>query len=318
MHTLSRKTFLRQITLAGLGTAAAGPSLIGRSVPASLANVLPNTKIGLQLYTIIPLLQKDFEGTLNTLAEIGYRELEFAGPYHFSAGDPGENNGFYGHSPGEMRSLLDRLEMTGPAAHVGLDTLRANLPQTLETAHTVGINYVVCPFLAADERQSLDDYRSVASELNEIGAECAKAGIRLGYHNHSFEFAEMEGEIPFNMLLELTDPELVSMELDLFWITVAGFDPVDYFESYPGRFHSVHVKDIKKKMVLDHPAEMESMKQAVANLADAGKGVIDFERILSHHRQAGIEHYFVERDFPANPMETVRNAYAFLSRLELK
>jgi len=312
MSSISRKSFLKQTGLLGLAAATGGAGLFQNALAGNPPK--PLSAIGIQLYTIIPLLENDFEGTLQTLSEIGYRELEFAGPYYFSAGESDRNGGFYGNTANETREMLERYGLKGPAAHIGLNTLRNNLSQVIDAAGTVGIEYVICPILDEGERQSLDDYKKLAAELNRIGENLSEAGLQLGYHNHSFEFGEMDGEIPYNILLESTDPDLVVMELDLFWITSAGYDPVDYFKSYPGRFHAVHVKDMKKKMVLDDPM---AMRQAFSNLEDAGKGAIDFERIFSHHEQAGIRHYFVERDFPPNPMETVKNAYGYLSQLKM-
>lgn len=321
MSTSSRKEFIKKLGLAGFGAVAGSSRLLSKSANYSLLNWKKIDSIGLQLYSIIPVLKNDFEGTLRTLAEIGFKEVECAGPYFFSPGSDGKSSGYYGNTAKQMRDLLDRYGLTAPSAHIGLETLQSKLPQVLEAAHTVGHSFIVCPFLNADQRTSLDDYKELAEQFNGIGEECKKADIRFAYHNHCFEFGEMDGKIPYNVLLEMTVPGYVKMEMDLYWISIAGYDPVDYFNSYPGRFPLVHVKDMKKKVVLEDPAhvfeEEGPRKKAMANLQDVGKGVLDFKRILSHHKEAGIEHYFIERDMPPHPMESMRNGYHYLSRLDI-
>jgi len=314
---ISRKQFLKQIGAVGITGLTAGSPLL-RYFSSDAAKL---DTIGLQLYSIIPLLKQDFEGTLQTLSKIGYKEVEFAGPYYFTPGEDGNNSGFYGNNAGQMKAILDQFSLSAPSAHVGLSTLQNNLEETVEAAHTLGIQYLVCPFLTADQRQSLDDYKKLADQFNTIGESCKKAGIQFAYHNHCFEFGEKDGHIPYDLLLNNTDPELVAMELDLFWIIIAGFDPVAYFKKYPGRFPAVHVKDMKKEMVLEDPANTfeneAAAKKAFGNLEDVGKGVINFKRILSHHKQAGIKHYFIERDHPPQPMQTIKTGYENLAELEI-
>ncbi|MDR8391594.1 TIM barrel protein [Aliifodinibius sp. S!AR15-10] len=158
---------------------------------------------------------------------------------------------------------------------MSLGTLQNNLPEAIDAAHTVGINYLICPFLTADQRQNLDAYKQLADQFNVFGEKCQEAGLQFAYHNHSFEFGEMEGEIPYNLLLDSTESDLVAMELDLFWIKMAGYDPVDYFNEYPGRFPTVHVKDMKKKMVLENPLStfenQQAIQKAFGSLEDVGK-----------------------------------------------
>lgn len=318
MSQINREQFLKRLGVASTGAVAAGMGLFNRSFARNVKTI---DNIGLQLYSIIPLLSEDFEGTLQMLAEVGYSELEFAGPYYFTPNSDDTKSGFYGNNAREMRSILKKYGLFAPAAHVNIGTLQNNLPEVVEAANIVGIEYVICPFLMADQRQALDDYKKLADQFNAIGEKCNEAGLQFAYHNHSYEFGELEGEIPYNVLLDSTDPSLVAMELDLFWITMAGYDPVDYFDEYPGRFHSVHVKDMKRKMVLENPLttfeNRETAKKAFGNLEDVGRGVMDFKRILSAHAKAGIKHYFIERDRAPNPMQTVKNGYAHLSKLDI-
>jgi len=232
-------------------------------------------------------LGRDFEGTLTRIAEIGYREMEFAG--------------YHGKSPTEVRALLTRLGLTAPSSHVGLDVLRREVDSAIAAAKEVGHRYLVVPWLDAPERKSLDDYRRIAEELNRIGEKVRAAGMQLGYHNHDFELVRIDGTVPLDVMLERTDPALVALELDLYWATKAGADPLTYFSRYPGRVQLVHVKD--------------SAGAPEHRMVDVGQGTIDFATIFARGEPAGIRHAFVEHDDPANPLETLRVSYQHLAQL---
>ena len=240
-------------------------------------------RIGLQLYTVRTLMAEDVERTLETVAEIGYREVEFAG--------------YFDRSPAELRAVLDRLGLAAPAAHLDLATLRDRLPEVLDAAGTLGHRYVVLPSLAPQDRDSLDDYRRLTDEMNRLGEACRVADVQFAYHNHAFEFERLDGQIPFDLLLARTDPELVAIELDLFWIIHGGGDPLAYFEAHPGRFRLCHVKD----------------RTADGSMVDVGAGEIDFASIFARSEQAGLTHYFVEHDEPGDPEASIRASYLYLS-----
>ena len=244
-------------------------------------------RVGLQLYTVRRDLGRDFEGTLTRIAEIGYREMEFAG--------------YHGKSPTEVRALLTRLGLTAPSSHVGLDVLRREVDSAIAAAKEVGHRYLVVPWLDASERKSLDDYRRIAEELNRIGEKVRAAGMQLGYHNHDFELVGIDGTVPLDVMLEHTDPALVALELDLYWATKAGADPLTYFSRYPGRVQLVHVKD--------------SAGAPEHRMVDVGQGTIDFATIFARGEPAGIRHAFVEHDDPTNPLETLRVSYQHLAQL---
>lgn len=241
--------------------------------------------VGLQLYTLRNEMTEDFEGTLARLAEMGYREMEFAG--------------YFGRSAGDVRETLAANGLVSPASHIQLNAIRENLAQEIEFAAEVGQRYLVVPSLPGNER-SLDDYRRHAETLNRAGEECRNAGLKMGYHNHSFEFENTNGRIPYDLLLEETDPELVDMELDLYWIVDAGFDPLDYFAAHPGRFSMLHVKD----------------RAADGAMVDVGSGTIDFAGIFAQAETAGIRHYFVEHDNPGDGFTSVANSLNHIRELE--
>ena len=247
------------------------------------STVLP--AVGVQLYTVRSLLEDDFVGTMETVANMGYDEVEFAG--------------YYGRSPQEVKDLLARLDLAAPSTHVMPADIRERPQEIVETASTIGHEYVVCAYLTEADRGSLDAYREVASLLEAFGTRCADAGLQLAYHNHAFEFQEMEGTLPYDLLLQETSPETVKMELDLYWIEKAGYDPLAYFEKHDGRFPLCHVKDITQD----------------GQIAPVGEGTIDFARIFERADQAGLQHYFVEHDNPDDPMASIRTSLNYMAKL---
>ncbi len=285
---LNRRSFLRRAfcgAVVGLGTARPGLhalSSAGKRI----------SKIGLQLYTVRRELEKDFAGTLEKIAVLGFREVEFAG--------------YFKHSPQEIKSILARYQISSPSAHISTAALRGNLQEEIEAAQTIGHQYLVCGYLPAEERRSVDDYKKLVELLNRAGERLEKVGIQFGYHNHDFEFATIEGgegRLPYDMILAGTDPRLVKMEIDLYWITKAGQDPLKYFSAYPGRFPLIHIKD------------MDATPRHF--FTEVGQGTIDFKKILGAARKAGIKHYFVEQDeTPASPFSSIKLSIDYLKRLE--
>lgn len=246
-------------------------------------------RLGVQLYTVRHLLAADVRGVLGALRRIGYDEVEFAG--------------IHGTDPHEVRAILDDVGLTAPAAHVGLDALQTDLGAHLDVADILGHRYLVVPGLPEALRASPDGYRRAAAALNALGERTRAAGIRLAYHNHADEFTPFEdGRSGYDVLLDETDPALVSMELDVFWAVHAGHDPVDWLSRFPGRFPLLHVKD----------------RAASGAMTDVGAGEIDVARIIECAAQGGLEHIVVEHDEPTDALASVRNSYAALARLGLR
>lgn len=241
--------------------------------------------VGVQLYTVRSLMEDNFEGTLQSVADIGYDHVEFAG--------------YYERSPEEVRGLLDELGLQAPSTHVPLNMLRDDLGGVIQMAQAAGHDYVICPWLSEEERGSIDGYRELAQFFNSVGGQMQDAGLQFGYHNHDFEFEPIDGTVPYDVLLDETDPERVTMELDLYWIVEAGYDPLTYFEEHPGRFPLAHVKD----------------RTAEGDMVAVGAGTIDFASIFAQSDQAGLEHYVVEHDNPENPLQSIRTSYDYLAQL---
>jgi len=243
-------------------------------------------RIGLQLYTVRRPLSEDFEGTLLQVGEMGYDEVEFAG--------------YFDRSPSQVREALSRAGLDSPAAHVGFDRFGEGWHETLETAAAVGHRWVVVAWLPDEVRGSSDSYRRVAERFNEAGEAAGRMGLRFAYHNHAFEFERTpEGDVPLDLLLEETEPDLVDFEMDVYWVVSGGADPLDYIERFPGRFPLAHFKD------MDEDGEM----------VDVGAGTIDFPGILARRKQSGLVHAFVEHDHPADPMASVRASHEYLAPL---
>jgi sugar phosphate isomerase/epimerase len=252
--------------------------------------------IGLQLYTVRNALEKDFENTLAKVAAVGYREVEFAD--------------YFGHSPREIRAVLDRHGLKSPSTHVDYGVIEKKWPETLEAAQTIGHSYIICPDVEEPQRNQPDGWKRAADFFNRTGEASRKAGIQFGYHNHEFEFQpakSLDGKMPYDFLLAETDPKLVQMEMDLCWITVGGQDPLVYFDRYPSRFPLVHVKDWKGGK--GHADEQST------RMADVGRGDIDWKRIFGQSGKAGIRHYFVENDEPKSPFDSIRASFEYLRNL---
>jgi sugar phosphate isomerase/epimerase len=242
-----------------------------------------------QLYTVRAEMAKDFEGSLEKIAAIGYKEVEFAG--------------YYDKSPKEIKEILNRHGLTAPAAHMPLADIQTKLDQTIETVKAVGHEFLICPYLEDKDRRTLDDYKRHVETFNRAGEACRKAGIQFGYHNHNFEFEAKDGKLPYDLLLEETDKDLVKMELDLYWITKAGQDPIAYIDKYKDRFALFHVK------------EMDKTPQR--GITEVGRGVIDFKTIFAKAPAGAIKHYFVEQDTcPGSPFDSIKISFDHLRELE--
>lgn len=245
-------------------------------------------KIGVQLYTVRDQMKADFEGTLARIAQIGYKEVEFAG--------------YYDRSPADVRAILERNGLTAPATHMMSDNTEG-WKKAIDLAKSVGHNYLVAPWIPEEKRKTLDDWKRIGDEFNRVGQMAKDAGIQFAYHNHDFEFQpRIEGRIPFDVLLENTDAKLVQLEIDLYWITKGGQDPLAYFQRWPGRVPLVHVKD--------------SMGGPEHKMVDVGQGKIEWKRIFAKREQAGIKHFFVEHDQPPQAFDDIAMSYTYLKNLE--
>jgi Xylose isomerase-like TIM barrel len=299
----NRRKFLQSAGTLALG----GMALSGKA--GSLLNFRARHAVGLQLFTVFGIIDDDVKGTLTKIAAIGYKEMESA----FS-----KKGGYYGMKPAEFKAMVNDLGMTWKSHHVlgapfklpkgykmpvGADgkpmviptmlNLRDNMQQLVDEAAEGGLEYLVCANAPTD---TLDDIKSTVEILNNTGAATKKAGIQFCYHNHDMEFHEVEGKVPYQLLLTETDPDNVKMELDLAWATKGGRDPVALFQQNPGRFPLWHVKDLDASH---------------ANLMPVGSGSIDFKQIFEYRKTAGMKHFFVEHDMPKDAFASITSSYQY-------
>jgi len=288
--TLDRRTFM----------AAMGSAVLAMR-PRRTASI---PRLGVQLYTVRSLLEKDFDGTLAAVAAIGFTEVEFAG--------------YFKQTPQQVRDSLKRHKLTAPSAHISYENLTGDAwARVIDNARTIGHRYLVNAWVEESIRNQPDAWKRIAETYNRAGDGSKRAGIQFTYHNHRFEFAPQAaaaGKLPYDILLESCDHALVKMEMDLCWITAAEKDPLEYFRRYPGRFPMVHVKGLRK---IPAGGAESPIDRVLPDITDVGHDdVVDWKRIFAEARNAGIEHYFVEHDQPKQPLESLKASRGYLTRLQ--
>jgi len=249
-------------------------------------------KIGLQLYSVRDVIFKDVNGVLKQLADFGYNELE---AFSYKDGT------VLGQPVAEVGKMVTDLGMKMPSGHYGLAHF-ANWEKAVNDAKILGHENMIIAYLQESERKSIDNYKKICEQINKQGEVCKKYGIRIGYHNHDFEFATVDNQIPYHVMLKELDPKLVSMELDLFWTIYANQDPLKLFQDHKGRFEQWHVKDMSKA---------DRKKNA-----DVGTGTIDFKPIFAKAKESGMKHFYIEYDnFPVSSLESVKASAANIKSL---
>jgi sugar phosphate isomerase/epimerase len=249
--------------------------------------------IGLQLYTVRDKIQQDLKGTLEQLAKIGYNSVEAAG-YNIADGT------FYGMAAKPFVALLNSLGMPLNSSHTVFELDSAE--KVIGDAAAAGAKYIIYPYLSDQFRTNLDGWKATAEKFNKFGEIAQKNGIKFGYHNHNFEFVKMDDQIPYDILINGTDPSLVTFEMDLYWVTKGGQNPIDYFRKYPGRFQLWHVKDMTKT---------EDMF-----FAPLGTGRMDFASIFAEKETSGMKYFFVEQDSfkDLDAMQSIEMSYKYLNQ----
>lgn len=325
MHT-SRRSFIQQT-----GLIAAGMMLPG-ALSAMTGNKALPKKIGLQLYTLRDQLAKDPKGTLAKVAGIGYKEVETFYGYQ-GAGDTGE---FWGLKPAALSALLKKYGLNTPSGHYQLNDYLTKgngnadaLQPQIDLAAALGQQYFIVPVLPLslwDKKLGADDYKFMAEQLNKAGEQCKKANLKIGYHNHYWEFkplADSSGT-GYDVMLKETDPSLVTFELDLFWAVKSGRDPISLFKEAPGRFVAWHVKDMDKSNTASLTATGTENKTSMELLsgvtfAEVGTGSIDFKKIFAQAKLAGVKHLFVEQDkITIEPFDSITQSYKYVKNVLLK
>lgn len=265
----TRRSFLQQSALLSAGFLIQ-PSFIWEA----------QHKIGLQLYTLRDIINKDVKAVIKMVADSGYQEVEM---YGLSA-----DNKFFGLSVKQFADLLKANNLSSSGGHYMPENYLFkngngdDVKNLCDVANTLGNKYLIIPWMSEDKRRSIEQYKALADRLNKAGEITKKSGLQLAYHNHDFEFADINGQNGYDILLNDTDKDLLKMEMDLYWVVRAGYDPVTLFKKHPGRFHLWHVKDMSKLN--------KAQNTEVCN------GSIDFKTIFANAPLSGVKHFIVEQE----------------------
>ena len=244
--------------------------------------------IGLQLYSIKELTGVDFLGTLEKVAEIGYTGVEFAGYFNTKAKD--------------LKKHLDKVGLKAAGSHIGIDTLNKDLNSVIEYSLEINDPYIICPGLPGPMRDSLDAYKKTSELFNKIGQKCKDNGIQFGYHNHDFEFEQFEGQYGLDLLVNNTDPNLVHIELDTFWVEYCNLRSVDFINKYKERCSILHIKDMK------------SLEERINT--EIGKGVMDFKTITAAGKAYNVKWYTIEQEeFEIPQLQAIQEGFDYLKSI---
>ncbi len=343
---LSRRTFIRDVAafsvagsvLASCARAGATSGSSGAAKASMAAASRPTVEgIGLQLYTVSDQLRADFEGTIEKVAQIGYKQVEFAG--------------YANKTPEQVRALLDRLKLKSPSTHIGMDALRKDLETQMHIAEVVGHEYITIPSLGRTETpmNTVDAWKRIAEECNTLGTKLKARRLKLAFHSHAGEFVDVGGgRTGMDVFLTETDPSLFTFQMDLGWARVASQDPVAWFNKYPGRFRMWHIKDFEN-LNAAQDRETKSLRDAASAVPAAprpagpppgaggrgaggappapqpgrpspvGAGDIDFKPIIAAWRTSGLQYFFIEQDaaaqWPGGSLGSAAISYQNLRKL---
>ena len=281
---VSRRDFL-QLSAAGLGTLALSDLAFAAIKPFP---------VGVQLYTVREQAEKDLNAVLAHISMIGYKEVET----YWNV---------YTHPAKKLRSMIVDNGMSVPSGHFDYDGLESKL----DYAKELGVQYVVCPMLPKDMWTSADGFKKAAAQFNKWGEQVQKMGMQFGFHNHNYEFQKFGNTTGFDILTQSTDAKLVCLEMDCYWITQAGQDPVAMLKKFGSRIQLLHLKDrqpgFPTTQILGPDAE---------HITEVGSGTINWKAVIETGQQTGVKHFFVERDNGSTPpFESLRISYNYLSKL---
>lgn len=258
--------------------------------------------LGLQLYTLRRELEKDTPGTLKQVAAAGYKQVELYGfPDSDAMVKGAKDAGLAIHSS----------HFNWDAAVNPKDEAMSDFERILERARATGLTDLVVPYLLPPNRTTLDDWKKTTANLNRAAGLAKKAGIRLAYHNHNFEFAPHEGgRTGYDILTEEGAADL-HFEIDVFWVKAAGLDPVTLMRKLAGRVTQLHLKDLK----IGFPIPSFDTGIAADSFKELGAGMIEFEPILIAARETGVRYCHVEQDQSPDALASIRTSIQFLGKL---
>lgn len=283
MSTLQNRREFFKISAAG----AIGVSVLGSLAFKSEAVNRKSFGVGIQLYTVRDAMAADALGTLKKLSNLGYKNLELA---NYADGK------FYGFAAKEFNKIVTDLGMVNLSSHTQVEAAGITVDNAKKMADDhaeLGVKYCIQPWVNEPDR-TIESYKKMVGDWNKVGKIMKGVGIQFGYHNHNFEFKSINGIVPYyDIYMKELDPDLVTMEIDLFWVTKAGQNPVEMFKKYPGRFQLFHLKDMHTKQAPFYDVIKD-------DVCEVGAGVIDFKAILAAKDIAGMKYSFVEDDNQGN------------------
>lgn len=284
MSSTSRRTFVAQAA-----------ALLPLSRAAFAKAPLTKNNLGVELYTVRNVIEKNPAATLKAIQDIGYREVE----------------AIYA-SLDKIWPALKQTDLKAVSVHVDTKIFMeggSQLDSTIADVKKRGFEYIVVPYIAPADRGGADMFKNLANKLNDAGKKAKSNGLTLCYHNHAFEFAPVNGTTGLELLMNNTEKDLVSLEMDVFWVSVAGHDPVTLLQTYSGRVALLHLKD--KSKGIDTQYNENVPKTA---FKEVGTGTIDIPAVLSAADSAGVQNYFVEQDqTPGDPIASLRKSYEYLN-----
>lgn len=278
----NRRNFLKVSAAGALGAMALGPMAC-----ASAALDKKSFGVGIQLYTLRDAMAADVLGSLKKVSDLGYKNLELANY---------ANNKFYGYAPKEFKKIVNDMGMEIISSHTAVESegiTQSNAKKMADDHAEMGVKYCVQPWVN-DEDRTIETYKKMIGDWNEVGRIMKNVGIQFAYHNHNFEFKNIDGIVPYyDIFMPEMDADLITMEIDMYWVTKAGQDPVEMFKKYPGRFQLFHFKDMSEKMAPFYDVVKD-------DITSVGDGHIDFKRIWDARETAGMKYMFVEDDNQGN------------------
>ena len=275
--------------------ASAAALLSSRKILQAAAGPAFKGPLGVELYTVRNIINQDPDKVIARIAEIGYTEAE-----------PGRA------TLDTLAPVLAKYKIKPVSCHLEADLVvggkpPVTLPQAIDSAKAVGVQHMIFPYLAPAKRGGVEEMKKFADQMNEAGAKITAAGLQFGYHNHAFEFGGKPGERPIDVFVERFDPKMVRFQLDVFWVSVAGNDPVEWINKLGKRVLSVHLKDKNpdQGVLYGEGVKKETFKEV-------GNGNLNFPAILKASKAAGVSHYFIEQDQTPDPLDSLAQSYKYL------
>jgi sugar phosphate isomerase/epimerase len=283
----TRRNFL-QLTVTGLAALAFHKSSLAAATEQPM---------GVQLYTVREQAEKDLPKVLQQIQAIGYKEVELYWDV-------------YTHPAAELRRMISDHGLSAPSGHLNYE----GLPSKLDYASELGLQWVVCPMLPKSMWNSLDGFKQAAEQFNKWGEQVRSLGMKFAFHNHNYEFQKFGNTTGFDTLMKDTDPKLLSLEMDCYWITQAGHDPVQMLKQLGKRVRLLHLKDRKPGF-----PPSQQLNDAAEHFTEVGNGSIAWPEVMREAAKLQVEHYYVEQDKCDKPcIDSLAISYKYLKPLFAK